>query len=936
MKLKSIVLSNFKSFASRVCLEEIADGVNILVGANGAGKSSILSAIRFVIDAHRRVGPHERKALINENNPELLAYVEIVFDNTDRAFPGEDSVVIRRTVTQKADEYTLDGAPVPREELVSLYESAGISQAMPYFVIEQGKINELAHMGGTARMDLLRELAGSAVYEKDKEESQKVLDASEEVEQKIEGHVATLQEKVASMEKEKAKKAKRAEIDRKRQVLIKELYKRELHAVKARLEHAVSEETFGDDTAADQSEEALKVQLEDVLARLSMHRLEETGRAVRALPDIEKEEKETAQKLQEERARLSALQKELAVLCTHQTFSHVAQKEAHAAALQGPSAVQQQIEALRSQLESAGAGEHAPGHKGRRDAQKEDVLEKRRQMWKKEQELRKRKKQLETQMKDQERAFLVSSKGFALGSELRAIPGVVGYVYDIVAMPWEVLSAVSVACMHLLTSIVVGTREDGLSLVRTCNVTQRIVPLASLPKEKRVADVPATPLSAYISCSEEYADVVAYLFGGVYFAADFESGRLLSKQHRVNVLTAGGEYFSAAGTITGGEDRTFFGFREYIKSKEEYRLCIVEEQKVQKEKHESEKACAEIAAGPRAEDSLQYLRTLLFLLEHPECDLEHLILQKRLALEESSAPSALQERLSVLEQEKKEAAAYIAAQSLQSTAQRLEAKLGRTLGSSLWKEKALEKARLDLKYRRLQKKILSLNPENTERIVLSSGEEVEIERATKDELVSHLSTLKKEINALPLGMGSTEQMGEEYAKIQEKLKELKHAKEKIFEMQKSLETKKEDVINITVSQVKSNFEYFFRKLTHGDAVMHARSTPPHSSLDISASFAGEPKVSSDELSSGQKTVIALCLILSMQRIYEAPFYLMDEFDANLDTHFLQTIVSSGVLKGRQMFLCTFREETLSLGEKFFYVHNNQVSHSSSSSDLVAG
>ena len=49
MKIRSIELTNFRKFVGTVRVESIGDNVNVLVGRNELGKSTLLEAINGVI-----------------------------------------------------------------------------------------------------------------------------------------------------------------------------------------------------------------------------------------------------------------------------------------------------------------------------------------------------------------------------------------------------------------------------------------------------------------------------------------------------------------------------------------------------------------------------------------------------------------------------------------------------------------------------------------------------------------------------------------------------------------------------------------------------------------------------------------------------------------------------------------------------------------------
>lgn len=69
--------------------------------------------------------------------------VEIVFDNSDQRFPtGNDTVILRRTVGLKKDEYSLDKKSTNKADVMNLLESAGFSKSNPYYIVPQGRVRE--------------------------------------------------------------------------------------------------------------------------------------------------------------------------------------------------------------------------------------------------------------------------------------------------------------------------------------------------------------------------------------------------------------------------------------------------------------------------------------------------------------------------------------------------------------------------------------------------------------------------------------------------------------------------------------------------------------------------------------------------------------------------------------------------------------------------
>src|SRR3989338_736671 len=105
--IKKLVMQGFKSFAKRTEIP-FGNGINVIIGPNGGGKSNISDAICFVLG---RLSAKSMRAEKGSNlifmgskliKPAHEAYVELVFDNVDRAFAIEKTeVVIKRIIRSK-------------------------------------------------------------------------------------------------------------------------------------------------------------------------------------------------------------------------------------------------------------------------------------------------------------------------------------------------------------------------------------------------------------------------------------------------------------------------------------------------------------------------------------------------------------------------------------------------------------------------------------------------------------------------------------------------------------------------------------------------------------------------------------------------------------------------------------------------------------------
>jgi structural maintenance of chromosome 3 (chondroitin sulfate proteoglycan 6) len=217
-----------------------SERVNICVGRNGAGKSNFFSAIRFVLaDAYSTLGRQERQSLLHEGSSATAtfsAFVEIVFDNSDGRIPtGKDEVVLRRTIGSKKDDYSLDRKSTSKAEVLSLLESAGFSRSNPFFIVPQGRITSLTNQKDPERLELLKEIAGTRVYEDRRAESTRIMEETDQKRKKIDELLEFIGRRLEELEEEKKELKEFQTADKERRILEYCIYQHDLDEAKEML-----------------------------------------------------------------------------------------------------------------------------------------------------------------------------------------------------------------------------------------------------------------------------------------------------------------------------------------------------------------------------------------------------------------------------------------------------------------------------------------------------------------------------------------------------------------------------------------------------------------------------------------------------------------------------------------------------------------------------
>jgi len=131
----------------------------------------------------------------------------------------------------------------------------------------------------------------------------------------------------------------------------------------------------------------------------------------------------------------------------------------------------------------------------------------------------------------------------------------------------------------------------------------------------------------------------------------------------------------------------------------------------------------------------------------------------------------------------------------------------------------------------------------------------------------------------------------EYTELIRKRKVIENDKKKIQAVIEELDVKKKSELERTWKKVNADFGSIFSTLLPGAS---AKLEPPEGmkaweGLEVKVAFGDVWKQSLTELSGGQRSLLALSLILSLLLFKPAPMYILDEVDAALDLSHTQNI-----------------------------------------------
>eukprot|EP00727_Mastigamoeba_balamuthi_P010304 m51a1_g5897 putative structural maintenance of chromosomes protein 3 (1130) ;mRNA; r:543988-549516 len=506
--IKKILLQGFKSYKDQSSFHPFHPHYNVIVGRNGSGKSNFFDAIRFALcdEKFANLRTSDRNGLLHASDGEtsMSAFVEITFDNSDDRFPTEaKEVVLRRTVGMKKDEYYLDRKHVTKSEVMNFLESAGFSRSNPYYIVQQGRINALAMMRDQDRLELLREVAGTRVYDDRRAESCKLLaDTSLRIAQADEvlGYIA---QRLDELDAEQRELRAYEALDARRRAIEHAAHTREAADCDARLADAEAERE-----------------------RLSAAATE----AHAELAGVEDAAKECERALKAHAHEAAALAREReAIDDSRQALAELAELKGRRDAL---------LDAKREQQ--------------RRDADADAALSSTRA------ELAKHERALEATMG---RDVLQGVEAIRRIVTDKGVQGVYGPVIENFESDAELSTAIEVTAGNGLFHVIVDTDDTAARLLEELSRQQQrgrvsIIPLNRIAGVEGAPALPETadawPLLRKIRYEPALRRAFEHMFGKTLLCRSQEAAQAYSKTHNCNCVTPEGDQVNRKGVWTGG------------------------------------------------------------------------------------------------------------------------------------------------------------------------------------------------------------------------------------------------------------------------------------------------------------------------------------------------------------------------------------------------
>jgi len=110
-------------------------------------------------------------------------------------------ISIKRTIGAKKDEYFVNQRHTDKQELNNLLESAGISKFNQHFIVPQGQIAQRVKERDNERLKLIKEIAGTRIYDERRNESMKLMSNADNKRKKVEMVINYFEDRLNENEK---------------------------------------------------------------------------------------------------------------------------------------------------------------------------------------------------------------------------------------------------------------------------------------------------------------------------------------------------------------------------------------------------------------------------------------------------------------------------------------------------------------------------------------------------------------------------------------------------------------------------------------------------------------------------------------------------------------------------------------------------------------
>jgi chromosome segregation protein len=185
MNLRKLELFGFKSFMRKLDIH-FSDGITVIVGPNGCGKTNVTDAVRWVLgesNARTLRGAKMEDLIFNgtaDYKPLNVAEVELTVDNSSGILPIDYSevTVTRRIYREGEPEFLINKVPARMRDVHELFMDTGLG-SRAYSVIEREMVEMVLADQPEKRRELIEEAAGIHKYKIRERQARRKLESTD-------------------------------------------------------------------------------------------------------------------------------------------------------------------------------------------------------------------------------------------------------------------------------------------------------------------------------------------------------------------------------------------------------------------------------------------------------------------------------------------------------------------------------------------------------------------------------------------------------------------------------------------------------------------------------------------------------------------------------------------------------------------------------------
>lgn len=198
----------------------------------------------------------------------------------------------------------------------------------------------------------------------------------------------------------------------------------------------------------------------------------------------------------------------------------------------------------------------------------------------------------------------------------------------------------------------------------------------------------------------------------------------------------------------------------------------------------------------------------------------------------------------------------------------------------------------------------------------------------REEQVKRLRAAERALSMLgkvnPLALEEFSAMEERHQFLSEQLEDLRKTRKDLLDIVREVDTRVEQVFTEAYADVERAFDATFARLFPGGEGRLVLTDPDNmltTGIEVEARPAGKKVKRLSLLSGGERSLVAVCFLVSLFKARPSPFYILDEVEAALDDTNLGRLLEiyEELRENSQLLVITHQKRTMEVGDALYGV-----------------